>query len=188
MAAYGFQPLRHLSGGEIRTSEYTIAIDYSTEIFSGDPVKIVAAGTLEVAAAGNVILGVFQGVSYVKSDGEVVFSKYWPGAVSGATDVVALVIDDPMVTYKVHDDAVSDFLTAADLGTSGDHVAGSGSTATGLSGYMLDTSGCSSAQAGWKVVRKLALPDNDYGSAAGSQVQMEVTLNESFFGQFTAGI
>ena len=188
MAAYGFQPLRHLSGGEIRTSEYTIAIDYSTEIFSGDPVKIVAAGTLEVAAAGNVILGVFQGVSYVKSDGEVVFSKYWPGAVSGATDVVALVIDDPMVTYKVHDDAVSDFLTAADLGTSGDHVAGSGSTATGLSGYMLDTSDCSSAQAGWKVVRKLALPDNDYGSAAGSQVQMEVTLNESFFGQFTAGI
>jgi len=188
MAAYGFQPLRHLSGGEIRTSEYTIAIDYSTEIFSGDPVKIVAAGTLEVAAAGNVILGVFQGVSYVKSDGEVVFSKYWPGAVSGATDVVALVIDDPMVTYKVHDDAVSDFLTAADLGTSGDHVAGSGSTATGLSGYMLDTSGCSAAQAGWKVVRKLALPDNDYGSAAGSQVQMEVTLNESFFGQFTAGI
>lgn len=64
MAAYGFQPLRHLSGGEIRTSEYTIAIDYSTEIFSGDPVKFVAAGTIEVAAAGNVILGVFQGVSY----------------------------------------------------------------------------------------------------------------------------
>ena len=188
MAAYGFQPLRHLSGGEIRTSEYTIAIDYSTEIFSGDPVKFVAAGTIEVAAASNVILGVFQGVSYKKSDGEVVFSKYWPGAVSGATDVVALVIDDPMVTYKVHDDAVSDFLTAADLGTSGNHVAGSGSTATGLSGYMLDTSDCSAAQAGWKVVRKLALPDNDYGSAAGSQVQMEVALNESFFGQFTAGI
>ena len=93
-----------------------------------------------------------------------------------------------MVTYKVYDDADSDFLTSADLGTSADHVAGSGSTSTGLSGYMLDTSGASASQAGWKVIRKLPLPDNNYGSAAGSQVQMEVSLNESFFGQFTAGI
>ena len=53
---------------------------------------------------------------------------------------------------------------------------------------VLDTSGASASQAGWKVIRKLPLPDNNYGSAAGSQVQMEVSLNESFFGQFTAGI
>ena len=82
MAAHGFKPLRHLSGGEIRTSEYTIDTTYSTAIYTGDPVKLVADGDIELAAAGNVILGVFQGVSYKKSDGEVVFTKHWPGAVS----------------------------------------------------------------------------------------------------------
>ena len=58
MAAHGFKPLRHLSGGQIRTNEYSIAIDYATAIYTGDPVKFVAAGTIELAAAGNVILGV----------------------------------------------------------------------------------------------------------------------------------
>ena len=78
MAAHGFKPLRHLSGGEIRTSEYTIDTTYSTAIYTGDPVKLVADGDIELAAAGNVILGVFQGLSYKMSDGVGVFTKHWP--------------------------------------------------------------------------------------------------------------
>ena len=53
MAAHGFKPLRHLAGGEIRNSEYTIAIAYDTAIYTGDPVKLVAGGGIELAAAGQ---------------------------------------------------------------------------------------------------------------------------------------
>ena len=55
MAAHGFKPMRHLAGGTIRTSEYTIAIDYDTAIYTGDPVKLVAAGGVEIAAAGAMV-------------------------------------------------------------------------------------------------------------------------------------
>ena len=188
MAAHGFKPMRHLAGGTIRTSEYTIAIDYDTAIYTGDPVKLVAAGGVEIAAAGAIVTGVFQGVNYRDGDGDVKFSAYWPGAVANATDVVALVIDDPFVTYSVFDDADSDFLTAADIGGCGNHVAGTGSAKTGVSGYMLDTSDCSNAQAGWKLIRKVNRPGNAYGAANGSQVEMEVWLNEPHYAPFTAGI
>ena len=60
-AAFGFRPVRHLTGGEIRANEYTIAANYGTDIFHGQCVKAVTAGGIEAAAAGNVILGVFGG-------------------------------------------------------------------------------------------------------------------------------
>ena len=34
-AAFGFRPVRHLTGGEIRSNEYTIAANYGTDIFQG---------------------------------------------------------------------------------------------------------------------------------------------------------
>ena len=188
MAAHGFKPLRHLTGGQIRTSDYLIAIAYDTSIFTGDPVKLVAGGGIELAAAGNTILGIFQGVSWTASDGEVKFSRYWPGAQSGATNVSALVIDDPYVTYSVFDDGDSDYLTIADVGFSADHVAGSGSTVTGISAVKLDTSDASNSQAGFKIIRKVERPGNDFGTANGSQVEVEVMVNEPFFSHNTAGI
>ena len=188
MAAHGFKPLRHLAGGEIRNSEYTIAIAYDTAIYTGDPVKLVAGGGIELAAAGNTILGVFQGVSWKASDGEVKFERYWPGAQSGATDVKAVVIDDPFVTYSVWDDADSDYLTSADVGTSANHVAGSGSTVTGISAVKLDTSDASATAAGFKIIRKVDRPGNDWSTANDTLVEVEVMLNESFFNSGTAGI
>jgi len=188
MAAHGFKPLRHLTGGQVRTSDYLIAIAYDTSIFTGDPVKLVAGGGIELAAAGNTILGIFQGVSWTASDGEVKFSRYWPGAQSGATNVSALVIDDPYVTYSCFDDGDSDFLTIADVGFSADHVAGSGSTVTGISAVKLDTSSASATAAGFKIIRAVTRPGNDYGTANGSQVEVEVMVNEPFFAHNTAGI
>ena len=57
-AAFGFRPVRHLSGGEIRTNEYSIAANYGTAIYHGQCVIAVTAGGVEAAAAGNVVLGV----------------------------------------------------------------------------------------------------------------------------------
>ncbi len=55
-AAFGFRPVRHLTGGDIQANEYTIAANYGTDIFHGQCVKAVTAGGIEAAAAGNVIL------------------------------------------------------------------------------------------------------------------------------------
>ena len=102
--------------------------------------------------------------------------------------VSALVIDDPYVTYSVFDDGDSDFLAAADIGTSADHVAGTGSTVTGISAVKLDTDGATASQAGFKIIRKIDRPGNDFGTANGAQVEVEVMVNEPFFSHNTAGI
>jgi hypothetical protein len=54
-AAFGFRPVRHLTGGLIRTNEYKIAANYGTSIFQGTPVLAVTAGGIEAAddSAGN---------------------------------------------------------------------------------------------------------------------------------------
>jgi len=63
-AAFGFKPVRHLTGGQIRTEEYAIAANHGTNIFSGNVVEAQAAGGIENAAAGDTQqLGVFGGVS-----------------------------------------------------------------------------------------------------------------------------
>jgi len=77
-APAGAKPFRHLSGGMIRASEYKIASGTSSDIFTGDFVKLLSTGYIDVASAGNRILGVFAGVKYTASDGEVVYKKYFP--------------------------------------------------------------------------------------------------------------
>ena len=61
-APSGAKPLRHNSGGTIRSKEYKIASGSSTNIFTGDFVKLLNTGYIDVAAAGNRLLGVFAGV------------------------------------------------------------------------------------------------------------------------------
>jgi len=166
-AARGFWPIRHLTGGSIRMSEYSITSGYATGIFYGDAVKLVAAGTIEAAAAGDRLLGIFQGVEYTNAQGEVVFSKYWPASTS-ATNIKARVIDDPNVVFGVQSAGST---VAADVGNLGDHVAGAGSTSTGLSGFELNgTTGTGAA--GFRVLGKQNAPDNDYGTNVNLEVQI----------------
>ena len=129
-APSGARPFRHLSGGMIRASEYKIASGTSSNIFTGDFVKLLATGYIDVASAGNRILGVFAGVKYTASDGEVVYKKYFPTGTTtlASADVTAYVYDDPNITYRIQSAGSADF---ADIGNLADHVAGSGSTTTG---------------------------------------------------------
>ena len=75
-AAFGFRPVRHLSGGEIRTNEYKIAANYGTSIFMGSPVLAVTAGGIEVAddssGTNPVSYGRFDTVAHT-DDNKVVY-------------------------------------------------------------------------------------------------------------------
>lgn len=133
----GLSPLRHLSGGVIRASEYNIAFNYATAIYSGDLVQSAGAGSdIAVGAVTTVSVGVFAGCEYVNDQGEVIFRPYWPGvALSVDTPVKAFVFDDPDLVFEIQADAS---YTLAQMGQSFDTVSGGGSTITGRSADELN--------------------------------------------------
>ena len=136
-AAFGFRPVRHLTGGEIRANEYTIAANYGTDIFHGQCVKAVTAGGIEAAAAGNVILGVFGGCFFTDpTTSKPTFSNNYPAS-TNASDIVALVYDDPRIVFEVQHGGTG---TAAMNFGGFDFTGTSGSSATGRSTQELDTS------------------------------------------------
>ena len=180
-APSGARPFRHLSGGMIRASEYKIASGTSSNIFTGDFVKLLATGYIDVASAGNRILGVFAGVKYTASDGEVVYKKYFPTGTTtlASADVTAYVYDDPNITYRIQSAGSADF---TDIGNLADHVAGSGSTTTGQSGHEVSgTTGTGTA--GLRILRLIDDPDNSAGTNGEFEVVIyELQLNEHVSG------
>tara|TARA_R110000803_G_C11853179_1_gene306142 strand:+ start:74 stop:637 length:564 start_codon:yes stop_codon:yes gene_type:complete len=136
-AAFGFRPVRHLSGGELRTNEYKIANNYGTVIYQGQVVKAVAAGGIEAAAAGDVVLGIFGGCFFTDpTTSKPTFSNYYPAS-TAAADIVAYVYDDPRIVFEAQHDGTG---TAAMNFSGFDLVGTAGSTTTGRSSSELDTS------------------------------------------------
>ena len=163
----GFWPLRHLTGGTIRTSEFAIASGYGTGIFRGDIVKLVAGGGIEISAAGARSVGVFNGVQYTDAAGDVKFSKQWPAS-QVATSIKASVYSDPNITFGVQSAGST---VEADIGNLGDHVATGGSTTTGQSANELNGT-TSTAYAGFRVLGKIDNPGNEYGTNVNLEVQL----------------
>lgn len=163
----GFTPLKHARGGVIRYSEeYTIASGLAANIFSGDPVKLTGTGrNITVCAAGDTTIGIFAGCRYTNSQGEPIFSPYWPtGTV--AADAKAMVYDDPDIIFEVQGD---EDIVEADIGNKADFVAGTGSTKTGRSAFELDSSNIGTGD-GLMILGLVNRPDNDYGNFAKVQV------------------
>ena len=135
-AAFGFRPVRHLTGGLIRRNEYKIAANYGTAIYHGQCVIAVTAGGIEAAAAGNVVLGVFGGCFYTDpTTSKPTFSNHYPAS-TNASDIVAQVYDDPRIVFEVQHDGTG---TAAMNFGGFDFVGKSGSTLSGRSTGELDT-------------------------------------------------
>jgi len=185
--ARGAWPVKHLTGGLMgRVSEYTIASTYNTNIFTGDFVKLVAAGGIEVAAAGNRILGVFDGVEYTDANGKVQFSKYWPASTT-ATNVKARVYDDPNLVFAIQQ-ATGGSVAATDVGSLADHVAGTGSTTTGYSGHEMSGT-IATSPAGLRILGLWDDPENAYGEHANILVQIyQHELNEHIDADGTPGV
>ena len=161
-AAFGFRPVRHLSGGLIRTNEYKIAANYDTALYHGQCVKAVAAGGIESCAAGEVVLGVFGGCFYTDpTTSKPTFSNYYPAS-TNASDIVAYIYDDPRIVFEAQHDGTG---TAAMNFSGFDLVGVAGSSTTGRSTQELDTSS-STTSGQFKQIGISKDPDNsDTGSA-----------------------
>lgn len=184
----GLLPVRHFAGGTIRHSQYQIASALASNIYNGS--GVIAVGTtkrIDVAAAGNRLIGVFDGVNYNDANG-VQFKRFWATGTALATGTVAYanVYDDPFILFQIQVSSATG-LVAADIGNSADLVIGTGSSLTGQSGDMLDQTTLTStvATGGQLFVEELY---DIQGNAFGQYAKAVVRIAEhQKFGSTTAG-
>jgi hypothetical protein len=178
-APFGFRICRHLSGGiPGRLNEYPIPDAFSANIMYGDLVKTDGAGQILKATATDLITGVFFGVRYVTTAGDVIFNKFWAASTDLPTGSLAygLVADDPALTFY------GQMLTsanAADVGLLADLDAGTDNVTTGLSGQSV--AGHAGAETQLKIIRILEIPvrnaeGNQALSVAGNYALVEVKI------------
>jgi hypothetical protein len=148
-APYGLRPVNLIGGLPYSGSTRLIKIGsaYATNIFYGDIVSILAAGTIaKVTATGadgttNAfpagVIGVFLGCTYTDPNLKYkVFKQYWPAS-TVATDAYAYVVDDPNVVFQAQ---ANGSLDQTALGANVCVVQTAGSTTTGDSAVALNAS------------------------------------------------
>lgn len=198
-----------------QTSEYLILSGYATSLFTGDPVTLLANGTIGIGVAGSAIVGVFAGCKYLNAQGIATFSPYWPASTitQGAVNAIALIVDDPNVLFdiQVSTSAGSPGPVAAVsliqsnmfenanfsvLVNSFNAVSGitplpnpaAGNTATGQSGYYLDYGSlANTATLNLKLIRFTPQPGNVAGVNFNNAI---VKINNHIYngGTGTAGV
>ena len=188
-AAFGLRPVKMIGGAPWTggQSRYRIAANYGTSIFQGDMVMQVTGGTVEIHADGGTvpIVGVFNGCQYTDpTTGEQVFSNYYPAS-TNASDIIAFIIDDPMVVFEVQADAA---FPIADLFGNFDIVyTTAGSTVTGISGAELKVAdGGTGTTLSVKAIDISEDPENSDVSSANTNVL--VTIQNHIFGVKGAGL
>ena len=181
----GLKVVRHARGGLVRPNRYFIASGLASNIFRGDPViPVNTTKRINVAAAGNRLIGVFQGVVYENPQGEVKFEKYWPTGQTLKTGGVAeaLVWDDPFTLFEIQH---SGNMLAADIGAFFDvTMATAGNTSTGISGAELDTTTLSTSDGQLRFQDRADRLDNEFG-ANGKAL---VVINEHYLNGALTGI
>ena len=188
-AAFGLRPVKMIGGAPWTggQSRYRIAANYGTSIFQGDMVAQVTGGTVEVHADGGTvpIVGVFNGCQYTDpTTGEQVFSNYYPAS-TNASDIIAFIVDDPMVVFEVQANAA---FPIADLFGNFDIVyTTAGSTVTGISGAELNVAdGGTGTTLSVKAIDISEDPENSDVSSANTNVL--VTIQNHIFGVKGAGL
>jgi len=184
-AAFGLKPIGKV--GQNRDaqglSEYSIAANDSSTIYFQDPVKATAAGTIDVAAVGSVLLGSLNGVFYTDPTTK---KPTWANHYSqvNASDIVAFVSDDPYERFEIQSDNTA-ASAQTDVFMNYDILYTAGNSANFVSKVELDDSTTSTASGQLKVIGVSKDPDNNDLSSA--NVNFVVEINEHFL-KSTAGV
>jgi hypothetical protein len=189
---FGFRAAYHPTGLD-RPRPYTIQASYATQIAKGDPVAYGATTALGTVIAGPTsgdLLGTLVGVQWIDSTGKPTISNNWPGAVSGATSIIAWVMDQPDVVYETQTDGT--FAVLANVATASAWLQGvigaqmncvnvsAANATTGISTAALAGSTVTaSAQAQFRVLEPGQQVDNNYLSD--QYVIFQVALAQSVY-------
>lgn len=144
---FGFVLRKHPTG-QSQAIAYTIAATYNTAIGYGDPVALNTDGTLNIGTAGSDVIGVFAGVHYKDATGKPNYAKNWPGAITGATDIVAYVYDDAGNVYEVQVASGGSGYVQTAIGAQANFVINTPNTATGQSTSALNATLIAAASQG----------------------------------------
>ena len=182
---FGFKLVGNMAGdNSCRVNEYNIESGSTQGIFSGDPVKMLTGGFIDVAdAAGDEkILGIFRGCKFVNSSSkEVEFSAHFPAAQTATGDIVAFVEDNPFNLYEVQ---CTGSLARTDIGANVDIGYTAGSTVTGQSAAEVGSSSASGT-ANYRIVG--VSKDSENNELGSANVNVIVLINEHAY-KIEAGI
>ena len=188
-AAFGLRPIGKV--GQNRDaqglSEYTIAANTTAAIYQNDPVSAYAAGAIQVAAAGDALIGSLNGVFYTDSTTKKPTWANHLTAANAATDIVGFVSDDPYERFEIQ--VNSTFATAAVFSLA-DIEYTAGNAANYVSKVELDRASLSLNSGQLKVIGITKDDENDNLASAGvlaSNANVVVTINEHFL-KATTGI
>lgn len=187
----GLVPVGTLSGAPYQAAIRTYPVDASndTAIFIGDVVAIEADGNVTPAAAAESLVSVGVCVGVVVD--RTVAQTEHPGFLPATTAGNVLVAQGRDILYMIEEDGTGNTVTATEGYANFEIVPGTGSTTTGRSGTVIDSSSAATTAAlplkGWGLAD---FPGNAVGTASGSDgaTKWLVTLNESIFQVGAAGV
>ena len=182
-APFGLKPIGKV--GQNRDSqglsEYSIAAS-SSAIYFNDPVIMAATGEVQVAAAGNVLLGSLGGIFFTDASTSKPTYANHLNASNTATDIVGFVSDDPYERFEIQSAGT---VARTNIGNCANiDTYSAGSAHDGVSNVELSATMAATA-AQFKIIGVSKDPDNDELGAANANVV--VTINEHFLKQ-EAGI
>ena len=173
-AAFGLRPMGKVGQNRDNQglSEYDISA-IASAIYFNDPVEILAAGTIGVAAATDTLLGSLGGVFFTDaSTSKPTFANHLDAS-NTATDIKGFVSDDPYERFEIQADGAT---AAADVGLNADIVYAAGSSPDYVSKVELDTSDQKTATAQLRIIGiSKDIENNEAGSA---NVNLVTIINE----------
>ena len=173
-AAFGLRPIGKVGQNRDNQglSEYDISASASA-IYFNDPVEILAAGTIGVAAATDTLLGSLGGVFFTDaSTSKPTFANHLDAS-NTATDIKGFVSDDPYERFEVQADGAT---AAADVGLNADIVYAAGASPDYVSKVELQTSDQKTATAQLRIIGiSKDIENNEAGSA---NVNLITIINE----------
>ena len=181
-APYGLRAVNRVDGlpyaGETRQLLITPA-GYASNIFNGQVVKIHTDGYInivtETGGTGDAFpagtIGVFVGCSYTNTQGQTVFSQYYP---SGALNGVAYVVDDDRAVFQVQaNGSVGQTSLGQNVFFAAAQSSTTGSTQTGNSTSAVS----SAAQAGTAAFRIVGFVNNITSTVGDARTDLLVKFN-----------
>lgn len=183
---FGLRLVGRIGGGEAHVAEYNVPSTDSTALYVGDVVKIPdTTGAMDsdgrkinitqAVASDATKLGVVVGF---RPDASLPFTGQYRAA---STQRYVLVCDDPQALYEVQEDGLGAVVTKAQIGAmnNADIIVAAGSTATGLSGTMLDSSTYTTSAADLKILGVRKDHSNVGALAAGAVLLVRILSAEA---------
>lgn len=171
---FGLWPVRDTTGRVWTGASniYYVASTLGTGVFLGDPLiptgtsdaNGIPGVTLATAGATNYLIGPMVGIV---SAGEPLVSvtRDMPIYRPASTAQYILVADDPNLLFKGQEDGDGGVMSVNDSMTNVDLISGTGSTVTGYSGWLLDSSTAGTgATLQCRLIRPWNAPDNTVGT------------------------